>query len=223
MTETRNAEAAPMLTVPLYRLAHSRTGDKGNRSNLSVIAWHPALWDVLVQQVTEEAVARHFATRQPSRVARYLLPQLHAMNLVLDDVLDEAAALSDAAIRGKDLFFGEKMECFHCHAGFDLTDAVSFAGARRDPIASGAWASSLTLASCCHSGFTTWVPSCSARRRLPRSRCMPASTCRDSTNGRLAARKPCRFRTNWPLSARFPRRAGHPWRWSSITRATGRR
>ena len=75
-------------SLPLYRLAHSRTGDKGNRSNLSVIAWHPALWDVLVQQVTEEAVARHFAARQPSRVARYLLPQLHAMNLVLDDVLD---------------------------------------------------------------------------------------------------------------------------------------
>ena len=88
MTETHAAEAATVLTVPLYRLAHSRTGDKGNRSNLSVIAWHPALWDVLVQQVTEEAVARHFAARKPSRVARYLLPQLHAMNLVLDDVLD---------------------------------------------------------------------------------------------------------------------------------------
>ena len=88
MTDTRTAEASTMLTVPLYRLAHSRTGDKGNRSNLSVIAWHPALWDVLVQQVTEEAVARHFAARQPSRVARYLLPQMHAMNLVLDDVLD---------------------------------------------------------------------------------------------------------------------------------------
>ena len=42
MTETHAAEAATVLTVPLYRLAHSRTGDKGNRSNLSVIAWHPA-------------------------------------------------------------------------------------------------------------------------------------------------------------------------------------
>ncbi len=51
MTDTHTSEAATMLTVPLYRLAHSRTGDKGNRSNLSVIAWHPALWDVLVQQV----------------------------------------------------------------------------------------------------------------------------------------------------------------------------
>ncbi|CAM8666277.1 hypothetical protein MCEMSEM18_01477 [Comamonadaceae bacterium] len=76
------------ITIPLYRLAHSRTGDKGNRSNLSVIAWHPALWEVLVAQVTEAAVAQHFASRQPRRVTRYLLPALHAMNLVLDDVLD---------------------------------------------------------------------------------------------------------------------------------------
>ncbi len=78
----------PTVTVPLYRLAHSRTGDKGNRSNISVIAWHPALWDVLVEQVTEAAVAQRFAPRRPRQVTRYLLPQLQAMNLVLDDVLD---------------------------------------------------------------------------------------------------------------------------------------
>jgi hypothetical protein len=76
------------LTVPLYRLAHGRTGDKGNRSNISVIAWHPALWDTLVAQVTVEAVARRFAHRRPSRVVRHLIPSLHAMNFVLDDVLD---------------------------------------------------------------------------------------------------------------------------------------
>ena len=76
------------ITVPLYRAAHGRTGDKGNRSNISVIAWHPSLYGVLVAQVTEEAVARQFAHRRPSRVCRYLRPQLHAMNFVLDDVLD---------------------------------------------------------------------------------------------------------------------------------------
>lgn len=76
------------VTVPLNRLAHSRTGDKGNRSNISVIAWHPALWDVLVDQVTETAVAQQFVQRRPRQVTRYLLPQLQAMNLVLDDVLD---------------------------------------------------------------------------------------------------------------------------------------
>ena len=76
------------LTVALYRAAHGRTGDKGNRSNISVIAWHPRLWELLVAQVTEAAVARRFAHRRPSRVTRHLLPNLHAMNFVLDDVLD---------------------------------------------------------------------------------------------------------------------------------------
>ena len=76
------------ITVPLYRAAHGRTGDKGNRSNISVIAWHPALWPLLVEQVTEARVAAQFAHRRPTRVTRYLLPNLHAMNFVLDDVLD---------------------------------------------------------------------------------------------------------------------------------------
>ena len=76
------------ITVPLYRAAHGRTGDKGNRSNISVIAWHPALWAALVEQVTEARVAAQFAHRRPTRVTRYLLPNLQAMNIVLDDVLD---------------------------------------------------------------------------------------------------------------------------------------
>jgi hypothetical protein len=76
------------ITVPLYRAAHGRTGDKGNRSNISVIAWHPSLWEVLVEQVTEDAVRELFAHRRPARVTRHLLPRLHAMNFVLDDVLD---------------------------------------------------------------------------------------------------------------------------------------
>jgi len=87
-TEDNAPSACGHLRVSLYRLAHSRTGDKGNRSNISVIAWHPALWGVLVEQVTEAAVARQFALRRPRQVSRYLLPQLHAMNLVIDDVLD---------------------------------------------------------------------------------------------------------------------------------------
>jgi hypothetical protein len=74
--------------VPLIHAAHGRTGDKGNRSNISVVAWHPDLYPLLVEQVTEQAVAAQFADRRPSRVARYLLPRLHAMNFVLDDVLD---------------------------------------------------------------------------------------------------------------------------------------
>lgn len=76
------------VTVPLHRAAHSRTGDKGNRSNISVIAWHPDLFPVLVSQVTAAAVAHHFAHRRPGHVQCYALPLLSALNLVLDDVLD---------------------------------------------------------------------------------------------------------------------------------------
>jgi len=79
---------ARILTVPLYRAAHGRTGDKGNRANISLIAWQPALWDLLVAQVDEAAVRRCFAHRRPGTIVRHLLPRLHAMNFVLDEVLD---------------------------------------------------------------------------------------------------------------------------------------
>ena len=74
--------------VPLHRLAHGRTGDKGDRSNISVIAWHADLWPLLVEQVTEARVAAQFAHRRPTKVTRHFLPHLAAMNFVLDDVLD---------------------------------------------------------------------------------------------------------------------------------------
>lgn len=91
MSASTHADAgagADLVTVPLWRAAHGRTGDKGDRSNISVIAWHPALYAPIAAQIDEAAVARCFAHRRPRRVARYLLPSLHAMNFVLDDVLD---------------------------------------------------------------------------------------------------------------------------------------
>jgi len=100
------ATVPPSLGVALFRAAHGRTGDKGNRSNISVIAWHPDLWPLLVEQVTPEAVAAQFGHRQPSRVQRFLLPKLHAMNFVLDEVLD--GGVNDALnldTHGKSLSF----------------------------------------------------------------------------------------------------------------------
>jgi hypothetical protein len=74
--------------VPLHVLAHARTGDKGNRSSISLIAYDADHWDWLVREVTPERVAELFAYRSPSAIQRYLLPRLHAMNFVIDDVLD---------------------------------------------------------------------------------------------------------------------------------------
>lgn len=95
-----------MPQTTLYELAHGRTGDKGNRINVSLIAYRPDDWPLLVAQVTEERVAAHFAARAPTRVRRYLLPNLHAMNFVLDDVLD--GGVNDALnldMHGKALSF----------------------------------------------------------------------------------------------------------------------
>lgn len=76
------------MSVPLHRLAHGRTGDKGDRSNVSVIAYRAEDYDLLVEQVTEARVAELFAHRHPTAVKRYLLPKLAAMNFVIDGVLD---------------------------------------------------------------------------------------------------------------------------------------
>ncbi|WP_019937007.1 hypothetical protein [Bordetella sp. FB-8] len=75
-------------SVPLYRLAHSRTGDKGDISNISLIAWDAECYQVLLAEVTEARVAQWFAYRKPVRVTRYVLPGLQAMNFVLEGVLD---------------------------------------------------------------------------------------------------------------------------------------
>jgi hypothetical protein len=72
----------------LYDFAHARTGDKGNRINISVIAYNAEDFGWLLEQVTSERVAAHFEHRSPTAVTRYELPKLAAMNFVLDDVLD---------------------------------------------------------------------------------------------------------------------------------------
>ena len=74
--------------VPLHRLAHARSGDKGNRLNIAVVCREAAFYGGLAEQLTAERVAEAFASRQPSAVTRYELPKLFAFNFVLDDVLE---------------------------------------------------------------------------------------------------------------------------------------
>jgi len=80
----------PLSTVqlPLYQLAHGRAGDKGNTSNISVIAWSSECFALLVEQLTEVRVAQWFGYRHPTKVTRYVLPKLESMNFVLEGVLD---------------------------------------------------------------------------------------------------------------------------------------
>ena len=77
-----------VIHIPLHRLAHGRAGDKGDTANVSVIAYRPEDFPLLVEQVTEARVAGVFRDRAPAAVRRYVLPKLHAMNFVLEGVLD---------------------------------------------------------------------------------------------------------------------------------------
>ena len=74
--------------VPLHAVAHSRAGDKGNRSNFSLIPYRPELYPVLAEQMTEERVLALFRHRGATACRRYDLPLLHAFNFVVDDVLE---------------------------------------------------------------------------------------------------------------------------------------
>lgn len=81
-----------MVTEPrrcrLHDVAHARTGDKGERINISLFVYDPAHYDSLVVQVTEEKVLALFAHRGAHRAQRYLMPRLGGMNFVLDGVLE---------------------------------------------------------------------------------------------------------------------------------------
>ena len=74
--------------VPLHDLAHGRAGDKGERVNISLIAYHPDAYDFLAGWVTAERVAAWFRQRRVTRVVRYDLPRLAAFNFVLDGALE---------------------------------------------------------------------------------------------------------------------------------------
>jgi hypothetical protein len=75
------------IEVSLHELAHARTGDKGDRANISLVPYDPAAWDFLRAEITAERVKAWFAHRNAGKVVRYELPKLPAFNFVLDDVL----------------------------------------------------------------------------------------------------------------------------------------
>lgn len=75
------------MRVPLARVAHARSGDKGDGSNIGLIADSPALFTVLEREVTAERVASHFREVCRGGVERYEVPNLRALNFLLHDSL----------------------------------------------------------------------------------------------------------------------------------------
>jgi hypothetical protein len=73
--------------MKLHDIAHARTGDKGDVSNISVISYDPAHWSLIRDHVTPARVAAHFGVFATDDVTRYALPQLCALNFVIRGAL----------------------------------------------------------------------------------------------------------------------------------------
>jgi non-ribosomal peptide synthetase component E (peptide arylation enzyme) len=71
----------------LRQIAHSRTGDKGNTSNISVIAYDQRHYPLLLAQVTSARVKAHFKGVVEGEVVRYELPNISALNFVMQQAL----------------------------------------------------------------------------------------------------------------------------------------
>ena len=79
--------AGDTVEVPLIRLAHGRSGDKGNDANIGIIARNPAYLPLLRGALTAEVVERYFSHLLDGGVTRYEWPGIHALNFLLHDVL----------------------------------------------------------------------------------------------------------------------------------------
>lgn len=87
------------MRVRLGRVAHARSGDKGDASNVGLIAATPELYEVLRREVTAERVKAHFAEVCRGEVERFEVPNLLALNFLLHDSLGgggTASLLTDA-------------------------------------------------------------------------------------------------------------------------------
>lgn len=74
-------------TVPLLRVAHGRSGDKGDMANIGIIARSDALYAVLLNKLTADVVRDYFAHVAKGKVSRYSLPGFNALNFTLENAL----------------------------------------------------------------------------------------------------------------------------------------
>lgn len=76
-----------MKRIYLREIAHSRAGDKGDISNVSVIAYHKEDYELIREQVTAERVKAHFKGLVKGDILRYELPNVNALNFVMSQAL----------------------------------------------------------------------------------------------------------------------------------------
>jgi hypothetical protein len=83
-----------MKELPLARIAHGRSGDKGDTVNCGIIAKRPEYYPLIAEQVTAERVKAHFGEFCKGPVIRYDLPKIHAFNFVLKQALGGGGTVS---------------------------------------------------------------------------------------------------------------------------------
>jgi hypothetical protein len=83
-----------MPTIQLGQIAHARSGDKGNHANIGVVAYTDAGFAFLQRYLTTERLAEFFAGLGTTRVDRFELPKLGALNFVLHNALAGGASQS---------------------------------------------------------------------------------------------------------------------------------
>jgi len=82
------------MRVQLIRLAHARSGDKGDTANVGLIALRDEIYPVLVREVTAARVKEHFKGICKGEVDRFELPNLGALNFLLHESLGGGGTLS---------------------------------------------------------------------------------------------------------------------------------
>ena len=82
------------MKIPVSRIAHTRSGDKGDTCNVGVIALDPRHYPILAREVTAERVRRHFGELVRGPVVRYELPNLGALNFLLHQALGGGGTVS---------------------------------------------------------------------------------------------------------------------------------
>jgi len=82
------------LKVQLTKLAHARSGDKGDTANVGLIALREEFFPLLVREVTAERVKKHFTGICQGEVERFELPNLGALNFLLHESLGGGGTLS---------------------------------------------------------------------------------------------------------------------------------
>ena len=82
------------MKIELTKLAHARSGDKGDTANVGVIALKDEIYPILVREVTAEKVKAHFGEMVKGDVERFELPNLKALNFLLHESLGGGGTLS---------------------------------------------------------------------------------------------------------------------------------